>query len=59
MDNWTRDKTKARLQWAMMVDELIEEAAQAKAAKMCEQYRKENELLRNLLAELQIILRAK
>jgi hypothetical protein len=59
MNDWTRDKTKAKLQWAIMVDELIEEAAEAKAIKMCKKYEQENELLRNLLIELQTILRAR
>lgn len=59
MTDWTRDKTKARLQWAMMVDELIEEAAEAKAKVLSEKYRRENELLRNMLVELQTILRTK
>lgn len=59
MSEWTRDKTKARLQWAQMVDELIEEAADAKAKVLCEKYRRENELLRNMLVELQTILRLK
>ena len=59
MSEWTRDKTQAKLQWAMMVDELIEEAAMAKTLKMTEEIRKENQLLRNLLHDLKTILRSK
>jgi hypothetical protein len=48
---WTQDKTKARLEWACMVDDLIQEAAEIKAKKMTKQLREECEVLKQLYIE--------
>jgi|GEM_PF-6980695 len=48
---WTRDKTKAKLEWANMVDELIQEAAEIKAKQMTQQLRDECEVVKQLYIE--------
>ena len=48
---WTRDKTKARLEWANMIDELIQESAEIKAKQMTQQLRDECEVLKQLYIE--------
>lgn len=49
---WTRDKTKARLEWACMIDDLIQEAAEIKAKKMTKELQEQNEVLRQLYYEI-------
>ena len=48
---WTRDKTKARLEWAGMIDELIQEAAEEKAKVMTKKLREDCEILKQLYIE--------
>lgn len=46
-----QEKLRNRLQWACMVDELIQEAAEIKAKKMTQQLREECEVLKQLYIE--------
>jgi hypothetical protein len=46
-----QEKLRNRLQWAEMVDELIQESAEIKAKQMTQQLRDECEVLKQLYIE--------
>lgn len=52
-------KVKKGLEWAQMIDELIQEAATYRAKVMTGELRRENQLLRNLVEEYKTLLKKK